>query len=170
MHFGTVAWKSGGTEIKRQFKAYPRGQGTLSAFVVDASVAIKWFLPEIHSEAARRVLKCDKELTAPDILWPEVGNTVWKKVRRHEITPEEAHGILRDFMRFPINTFGCKELLEPAWALANRFDVSVYDGLYLALAVNRDSFFVTADHKFYDKLYKSFPGRKIVWVENVGQD
>ena len=54
--------------------------------VVDASVAAKWFLPEIHSPAAERLLDPSIVLCAPDLIVPELGNIVWKKLRRNEIT------------------------------------------------------------------------------------
>ncbi len=134
---------------------------------MDTSVAVKWFLPEIHREAATRVLKSKRELLAPDLIWAEVGNTLWKKVRRDEITPEEANDILKDFMRFPIQTYGHKTLLEAAWSLAGQSAISVYDGLYLALAVGRDCSLVTADRKFYDALHKKSIGSRLVWIEDA---
>ena len=41
---------------------------TAAHFVVDASVAIKWFVPEIHAEAARRLLREGITLLAPDLI------------------------------------------------------------------------------------------------------
>jgi predicted nucleic acid-binding protein len=53
--------------------------------VVDSSVAMKWFVPENHSADARRILTGYQagELTflAPDLIYVEVGNVVWKKHR-----------------------------------------------------------------------------------------
>lgn len=40
--------------------------------VVDDSVAIKWFVPEIHAEAARRLLREGITLLAPDLIWEDV--------------------------------------------------------------------------------------------------
>ena len=134
--------------------------------MVDASVAVKWFLPEIHCEAAGRVLKLKRELLAPDLIWAEVGNTLWKKVRRNEISPEEAAGILKDFLRFPIQTFGSKLLLDIACSLAGQCSVSVYDGLYLALAVSQKCSLVTADRKFYESMQKH-KGMSVIWIEKV---
>ncbi|MFL6248079.1 MAG: type II toxin-antitoxin system VapC family toxin, partial [Thermoanaerobaculia bacterium] len=62
--------------------------------VVDASVAIKWFVPEIHSLAAARLLDPAVYVLAPDLIGPEIGNTLWKKMRRAEITQAEASDIL----------------------------------------------------------------------------
>jgi hypothetical protein len=58
--------------------------------VVDASVVIKWFIDEVHAEAARRLQAEHYDLLAPDVLWPESGNILWKKVRRGELTTAEA--------------------------------------------------------------------------------
>ncbi len=66
----------------------------MTRFVVDASAAIKWFLPEIHSTAALRLLDPSLELHAPDLLFPEVGNALWKLVKRGEISVEDAGVVL----------------------------------------------------------------------------
>lgn len=48
----------------------------MKKFVVDASVAIKWFVPEIHSDAAARLLDPEIYISAPDLIAPEFGNTI----------------------------------------------------------------------------------------------
>ena len=48
----------------------------MSGYVVDASVAIKWFLPEIHSEAALRVKWLRQRLHVPAFLSLELGNVL----------------------------------------------------------------------------------------------
>jgi hypothetical protein len=55
---------------------------------VDASVAVKWLLPEVHSDAALRILEHHRPLLVPDLLFAEVGNVLWKRVRRREATIE----------------------------------------------------------------------------------
>ena len=44
----------------------------MTRFVIDASVIIKWFVEEVHAEAARRLQDDQYELLAPDLLWPEL--------------------------------------------------------------------------------------------------
>ena len=48
----------------------------MSCYVIDASVAVKWFVPETYSQAALHFLDVDHELIAPDLLIPELGNTL----------------------------------------------------------------------------------------------
>jgi predicted nucleic acid-binding protein len=55
--------------------------------VIDASVAIKWFAPELLSAEAERLLDVDDALFAPDLLLVERGNIIWKKVRLGELVP-----------------------------------------------------------------------------------
>ena len=139
----------------------------MTPWVVDASVAVKWFLPELHSEAANRVLTSKRELLAPDLIWAEVGNTLWKRFRRNEITLMEAEGILKDFMRFPLETYAAKALLDAAWSFASQLGISVYDALYFALAAGRNCSLVTADRKLYDSSPKNSFGTKLIWIEDV---
>ncbi|MBI3616743.1 MAG: type II toxin-antitoxin system VapC family toxin [Candidatus Omnitrophica bacterium] len=139
----------------------------MNTLVVDASVAVKWFLPEIHSEAAGRILKSKRKLLAPDLIFAEVGNTLWKKNVRQEITAPEAKGILQDFLRFPLQIYSSKILVDVAWNLAIQSRISVYDGLYLALALGGGFMLVTADRKFYESLQQGIMGEKLIWIEDT---
>ena len=138
----------------------------MSEVVIDASVAVKWFLPESHARAARRVLRGRRTLLAPDLIWAEVGNVLWKRLQRVEITRDVAWRILQDFKRFPLQTCSAKTLLESAWTLAAQWHISVYDGLYLALAVSRNCKFVTADRAFVDAMKETPLASHVVWVEH----
>jgi predicted nucleic acid-binding protein len=139
----------------------------VSAVVVDASVAVKWFFPEPHAQAARQVLSGRRTLLAPELIWAEVANVLWKRVRREELAPEAAWQILQSFRRFPFHTSPIKTLLEPAWRLAVERRISVYDGLYLALAVSRECKLVTADRPFHDAIKAGALASSIIWVEHV---
>lgn len=117
----------------------------MSVFVVDASLVVKWFVPEIHSDAAQRWLAASHEYVAPDLLFPEVGNAVWKKVRREELTADEAHRLVADLERVAVETIGMRGLLPDAVALALEADITVYDATYLTLAVRLDTEVITGD-------------------------
>jgi len=104
--------------------------------VVDASVAVKWLVPESHADAARRILSPNHELLAPDLIWAEVGNVIWKKWRCGEVPGQAAGDLLQDFRRYPVQTFASRALMSAAWDLAERYGRSFYDSLYLALAAS----------------------------------
>jgi predicted nucleic acid-binding protein len=119
----------------------------VSAFVVDASVVVKWFVPEIHSDKARRLLTLSHEYFAPDVLLAEAANTIWKKVRRRELRPEDGRRLVVDIGRIAVDAIPCRLLVDDACALAVTTERTVYDCLYLALAVRLDALMLTADER-----------------------
>lgn len=135
--------------------------------VVDASVAIKWFVPEIHSLAAARLLDPAVYVLAPDLIGPEIGNTLWKKMRRAEITQAEASDILSAMETIEWEIYPSAVLLAPAFELATALDRTVYDSLYLALAVAHDCRLITADRKFHSAVSDSPFDSHIHWVEDA---
>lgn len=124
----------------------------MSVFVVDASLVIKWFVPEIDSEAARRWLDAPHDYIAPDLLFPETGNTVWKKVRRGELSPEEGQRLVDDLSVIAVEAVAMRALLPDAHALALRTGITVYDATYLTLAVRLDTQVITGDDRFARRL------------------
>ena len=139
----------------------------MTPHVIDASVVIKWFVDEIHAEAAQRLQEDQYELFAPDLLWPECGNILWEKVRRGELTLDEACLIRGGLEQQPISTFPSRLILEPALEVA--FDVSrtVYDSCYLALAMLLDCQLVTADQKLFNALQDGSYAAHVCWVANL---
>jgi predicted nucleic acid-binding protein len=137
----------------------------VNRFVVDASVAIKWFLPEIHSADALRLLRTEHSLLAPDLLWAEVGNILWKRWRRNELSDETAYAILRDLRRLPLQIRPSDELAETAWSIATRRERSFYDSLYVALGDQEGCPMVTADAKLFNALGGAASG--LLWVEDI---
>jgi predicted nucleic acid-binding protein len=122
--------------------------------VPDASVVIKWFVPEIHSAAARTLLNGDHEFVAPDLLFAEVANILWKKTRRGELTEVESGALLEGLGRTTIEGISSRDLADDALAVAMRAGCSVYDGLYLAAAARLETVMVTADERLIDIVEK----------------
>jgi predicted nucleic acid-binding protein len=54
----------------------------------DGRVAVKWVVSETDSGRAGILL--DHGPLAPDLIYTECANVLWKKVRRREMTQEEA--------------------------------------------------------------------------------
>jgi predicted nucleic acid-binding protein len=128
----------------------------VSVFVVDASVVLKWFVPEIHSEAARRLLAAPHEFVSPDVLFAEVGNAIWKKVRKGELTAEDGRKLAADISGIAVETIATRGLMVDAHALATTTGLTVYDALYLALAVRLETALITADDKL-DRTIGAYP-------------
>lgn len=124
----------------------------MSVFVVDASLVIKWFVPEIHSEAARRRLGARHDYLAPDIVFPEVANVVWKKVRRKELDPDDGRQLVATFGRVAVEPVATRSLLPDALTLALTAGVTVHDAMYLTLAVRLETAVITGDDRLADKI------------------
>ncbi|BAZ69337.1 MAG: type II toxin-antitoxin system VapC family toxin [Pelatocladus maniniholoensis HA4357-MV3] len=139
----------------------------MNRYVVDATVAVKWFIPEINSEKAARLLDGTYELLAPDLLLPEFGHILWKKVQLGEITQETSRRIIHEFKAMMLQTYPSTLLLETAVEMANTLAQTVNDCFYMALAFTEECQLVTADRKLYNSLKISFFADKLVWVEDI---
>lgn len=63
----------------------------MSLYVVDASIAVKLYVPEIHSAQAIRFFSDGHELIVPDLMLAEFGNIIWKKTSLlRELTGQKA--------------------------------------------------------------------------------
>ncbi len=113
--------------------------------IVDASVVFKWFVAEDDSPAAVGLLS-QPELVAPDLIFSEVANALWKRRRRGE-TGDYTVGLAGLPAMFT-TVFPCAPLAQPALDLAIALDHPVYDCFYLALAMMLDTQLVTADIRF----------------------
>ena len=141
----------------------------MSLFVVDASVAIKWFLPENHSEAALRLLTQPHTLHAPDLIFSEFGNVLWKRVIRNEISKKEADAILEGLRTLNLQMQPSQALIPLALEIACGENRTVYDSLYLAAAIALQSPLITADARFFRALIKGPFSAHLLWVEDIPQ-
>ncbi len=131
----------------------------MNACVVDASVAIKWYLPEPHSEQALHLLRqCQQGVVAfhaPDLFVSEAGNILWKKVRRRAITSEEAAAISRNLLAVPVHLHLAKTLFPAALRLSLDAGTTFYDSLYVALAVALECPLVSADRRLLEAMQRA---------------
>ncbi len=117
------------------------------SLVVDASVAIKWFVEEVRSDAARAILGASEPLIAPDLVVPEACNAAWKKVRRGELSHEHGAAIARTLPMSFERLVATAELAPRAFNLGHQFDHPLYDCFYIALAEVESATLVTDDHR-----------------------
>ena len=124
----------------------------MTSRVLDASVAVQLFFEEQHSKAAEDRVKRAGELLAPDLIWAEIASVIWKRHRRGDLSREDALGIAEQALALPLRVSSAADLMPAALDLAMRLDRSVYDCLYLALAIRAKSVMVTADKRLADAL------------------
>jgi len=139
----------------------------VKSLVVDASVAAKWFLPEVHSEDALRLLDKSYKLLVPDLLYSEVGNTLWKRVNKQELSQKQAAEIIEGLEELPLAAFSTRPLITVSLEIACRTGRTVYDSVYLALAAHHDCRLVTADRRFYNALRKTPLESSLLWIGDI---
>lgn len=135
--------------------------------VADASVAIKWYVNEVHTSEAEKLLDGTYEIHAPELVLPEFGSIVWKKTRRGDLTEQEARKIISSFSKQNIEFHSHQFLLQAAFAGAQASGQTVYDWSYLALAVSLSCEFITADERFYKALENTTLKKHLVWIEDI---
>ena len=139
----------------------------MSLYVVDASVAAKWFFDEVHTAQARRLLDPSHGLSAPEFLLVEVDSLLCKRAAREEITADEARRIRKALRRMPLRTHALPPLQDLAFEVALRTTCSIYDALYVALAALTRQPLVTADRRLLGKLATGLFARHVLWIEDL---
>jgi predicted nucleic acid-binding protein len=120
----------------------------VTVVVVDASVAVAWFLPEAGSDTARRLAASRVLLIAPDFLLLEIGSALTREAIRGHVPPGFAGQALRSLRkRHEIALRPADGLAEAAAALAERFSHAIYGCLYLALAQQDGAALATFDQR-----------------------
>jgi len=121
--------------------------------VVDASVALKWFLAdEPYRVEARAVLGSGEPLIAPDLIVAETCNAARRAVRLGRMLQDQAEEMARSLPGMVDSLIAIPVLAERAIAVAGQLDHAVYDCFYLALAEAHEASFVTADVRLLGKL------------------
>jgi len=133
----------------------------LTQAVVDSSVVVKWFFPEPSRPEALRLLQLYRDakivLLAPSLLITEVCNVCCKKVRRGSATASVAKTAYRFLETFSPVLVEERGLMHEAMTLALTTGQSIYDCLYLTLALRRGCDLITADQKFHAAVRPTFP-------------
>lgn len=126
--------------------------------VVDTSVAVKWVIPEdgasLEAETDVALDLLSYSLIAPDCIVAEFANALFKKIRRGEMSKEQARqsvDIVTDLVSL-IPTIG---LVGSAFDLATKLDHPVHDCIFLTAAMQLEASLVTADAKFVARCAES---------------
>jgi predicted nucleic acid-binding protein len=98
----------------------------MSLFVVDVSAGIKWFVPEVHADAAKRLQDPSHELHIPTFFDVEFANILWKKLGRHELTRAETDPMLARLPLLPATRHAEAPRPPAAFDLADKARRTVY--------------------------------------------
>ena len=139
----------------------------MSRFVVEACVAVKWFVPEVHSESAVRLLEGSNELMATEQLLPEAGDLLSRKVRLGELTIGESREVYAALSSMAVDIHPSRHLIEAALEIAAAMDRPLSDGLSLALAVRQECRMVTAGRELYDTVRGTPFAKHLKWIGDV---
>jgi predicted nucleic acid-binding protein len=135
--------------------------------VVDASVAVKWLIREAQTDEARRLVIGGYTLVVPDLLFAEVGNALWKRVRAGDITAAAASRAFASLAQFNLTVRPIRPLAPFALVIAARTQRTVYDSLYVALAVSEQCPLVTADLRLYNALTGTPFQQHVAWIADL---
>lgn len=130
-------------------------------YVLDASVAVKWVLPE--PDSAKALTLWDglanhvSELLVPDTLPVEIAHALTRAERRGLLKPGEASTKLNDVMAAGIDLHPYMPLLGRAVELSSQWRIGVYDCLYVSLAEQEQCELVTADNRLLNAVQGQIP-------------
>lgn len=126
----------------------------MAVVVVDASLAVKWLLPEEGSaralELAERWTREGVQAVVPTLFWSEVGNVLYQRVRQGHLDVSQADRLLKELLDFGLTTRSEVAFRRPSLQIAARYRLpSLYDAVYLALAEAEDAALWTADGRLH---------------------
>jgi predicted nucleic acid-binding protein len=134
--------------------------------VVDASVAVKWYVKEKGSDEADRILTGEQRPVAPELIRVEVISALCNQYRLYA-KPKAGIELLcarwvRDLEDYSVRLFDQAGLMEQSWNIALAFQHAVYDCVYLVLAEQLGAPLITADGTFVGKVQQAFPRARLL--------
>ena len=119
--------------------------------VIDASVAVKWFVLEPGTAEAEMLFQADDERAAPEHILIEVGQALLRQHFAGLITVDHCRPALEQIPRLA-RLFRTEALAADALEIAASARCSIYDAVYVAAADRWDASVVTADAKLVQQL------------------
>lgn len=124
----------------------------MSNYVIDASVAAKWLFLEKGSDEVQELLGQFDFFYAPDLFRIELESIITKKVRKKELSVEEAPLKKIQVSRLPARFLNYQQLSDIAFDISVTLPVTLYDATYIATAILTNSIFYTADERLVNGL------------------
>jgi predicted nucleic acid-binding protein len=137
--------------------------------VIDASVAVKWFLTgEEHSAQAQALLanslRRSYRLVGPPLLIAEATNAIYQRFRRGDVGESQVDAAVESLWDQEIHILNPADLTERAYRFVRRHRLAnVYDSHYVVLAQELGAEFWTGDQRMFNSLHTVAP-----WVRWLG--
>lgn len=138
----------------------------MNAYILDSSVAAKWFLPPAGETLVDESLAVLDQFTdgrlrlfVPDVFWTEVAGILWKAARAGRMSDASAEDAIICLSHAGIPSIETAPLLRNALPIALHFDRTIHDAIYVAIAVTSGRPLVTADERLANALAAYFPVR-----------
>ena len=124
----------------------------MSTPVIDACVAIKWFLSERGYEKAGALLKTHNKMIAPDLFFIEMDAIVTKKVRQKLVDRDDAYKIYQEIRNIQFEVIPYNLISKIAFDLLSTLSITQYNACYLSAAIEFDQKLYTADKRFFKEM------------------
>jgi predicted nucleic acid-binding protein len=129
--------------------------------VLDASVAVKWVLDEPGREASLTLLDSyeagTEDFVAPRTIREEVASALSKRFRRGQLALRQAEAAFQFLERRMPVLIDDVDLVGEALNLSLSHQLSLWECLYLALAIRHRCNVITADRRFYRAARQHYP-------------
>ena len=132
-----MGWHRRGVEVARQ------------SLVLDASVGVKWFSARDEASLAQALAIRDAHIdghaliVVPDLFFYEVANAIAQK---KSIPSEAVQSAVANMFALGVTAVSIDcELLDASVTLSRQLDITVYDSIYIAVALKHDYPLVTAN-------------------------
>lgn len=138
--------------------------------VVDASVVLKWYFNEVHSELAVKLLTYPGAIVVPESLESQVGSALWRRVKQNDLRKDDAQRVLSNLRRLPLQRVSTQVLAPAALEIASVTTRTFTEALYFALAIREETRLVTADRWWYTLLQTGPMKPHLRWIGDAARE
>lgn len=138
----------------------------MRTLVVDASVAVKWLVPEDMSDIAKEISVSTDRLVAPRLIETEIANALVRRTMQGALSRQEASDYFRKVSFLLPQLIDVDDMIEPAFENACVLRHPIYDLIYLETERRLDTQLVTADRRFTAKLLNTDLARHVTLISD----
>jgi predicted nucleic acid-binding protein len=122
----------------------------MNHYVIDTSVLIQHLIEEPHTKNVDALFERvgqETTLFAPEFCLLECTNVLWKHVRFNQLASSTAQSLVTDLTDLGIRLYPTTSLLPSALVIGIKYQLAIYDSLFIALAKHLEYPLITDDKK-----------------------